>query len=146
MAHQDWLSLMEFLTTKKFHHGFFENQTGNNKISSDLILNDKLELLSFGNDCISYLSSTQEEQFHHFQNIKMGLYKNEENIKARNSDLEIDIKYIITIILKEVKKKAIEQIRRNMPALDEKKMHWIMKLLKMQAFIEMMTIFQIFLL
>ena len=89
--------------------GYFETEDNINKITSEIILNDDLELMYFGNDCNSYLSSTQIEKFHHFRNIKMCLYRKEYEIKARNTDLRVNIQDIIKIILKEVKKKQLNK-------------------------------------
>ena len=86
---------------KEKYPGEFEEQGLNEKVSTEIILDDKLEkVLSFGNECNSFLSSYKDKKYHHFKNIKMNLYKRIYKIKANNSDKEVDIQYIITIILK----------------------------------------------
>ena len=107
--------------------GYFDGQTNNNKISTEIILDDNLNILAFGNDCVSYLSNENNKKFYHFQNIKMNLYKKKDKIKAINGDKEVDIEKIIELILIEIKKKATDQIRRksnilNLPTLSEKSM------------------------
>ena len=62
---------------KVVFNGQFEEQQqlNTNKISNEIILDEKLEnVLSFGNNCINFLSSKQEKKYHHFKNIKMNLY------------------------------------------------------------------------
>ena len=49
----------------------------------------------------------------------MNLYKKIYQIKARNTDKEVNIQYIIKIILQQIKQKAIEQIRNS--KLDKRK-------------------------
>ena len=92
---------------KEIFPGKFEAQGICDKVSTEIILDDKLEkVLSFGNECNSFLSSYKDKKYHHFKNIKMNLYKKIYKIKANNSDnndkdeKEVDIQYIITIILK----------------------------------------------
>ena len=104
-----------------------QQQLNTNKISNEIILDENLEnVLSFGNNCNNFLSLKQEKQYHHFKNIKMNLYNNVYKIKANNSNKEVDIQYIITKILKEVKIKAIEQIKKYMTNdLEEKNIHWV---------------------
>ena len=104
--------------------GYFDGQNINNKISSKIILDDDLNLLAFGNDCDSYLSSINKKSFHHFKNIKMNLYIKIYLIKDKNTNKEVNIQIIIKLILKEVKNKASEQIKRSMPTLKKENIHW----------------------
>ena len=64
---------------KTIYPGEFEEQGVNKKVSTEIILDDKLEkVLSFGNECNSFLSSSNKDndkKYHHFKNIKMNLYK-----------------------------------------------------------------------
>ena len=72
--------------------GHFEGQGQNKKILNELILDDVLNnILAFGNDCISFLCSKHDENFHHFKNIKMNLYNKVYKIKAINSGKETDL-------------------------------------------------------
>ena len=108
------------------HIGHFDGQGRDNKILNEIILDDNLtQVLAFGNDCNSFLCSAHNCKFHHFKNIKMNLYNNLDKVKALNSDKEVDIEYIIKLILIETKKKAIEQIRLSIPNLDEKNIHYV---------------------
>ena len=72
--------------------GHFENQGRAQKILNELILDDVLNnILAFGNDCISFLCSKHDENFHHFKNIKMNLYNKVYKIRAVNSGKEADL-------------------------------------------------------
>ena len=55
----------------------------------------------------------------------MNLYKHLDKIKALNSEKEVDIAYIITLILFETKKKAIEQIKLTFPNLDVNDINYV---------------------
>ena len=112
------------LNTKNLDYLFINKNGG--KISNEIILDDNLtKVLAFGNACNSFLCSGHNCKFHHFKNVKMNLYKNLDKVKALNSDKEVDIEYIIKLILIETKKKAIEQIRLSIPNLDEKNIHYV---------------------
>ena len=106
-------------------NGRFEEQGKNDKVSNEIILDENLkEVLCFGNECNNFLNIIQEKKFHHFNHIKMNLYHKNYEIKATNSDKKVDIEYIITKILLEVKKRAIKQIELTKEKLNEKNFHW----------------------
>ena len=104
---------------------YFDGQADKNKIPSEIILDDDLKVKAFGNKCTQYYNSLNEKKYHHFYKIKMNLYDRIYKIKARNSDKEVDIQCIIKLMLIEIKKKAIEQIKITIPSLDENKIHWV---------------------
>ena len=111
---------------KEVFPGKFEEQGVRDKVSTEIILDDELNVICFGNECNSYIPSiSKDKKYHHFKNIKMNLYKKIYKIKANNSDKEVDIQYIITIILKEVKKRAIKELQKKELKLDEKNIHWV---------------------
>ena len=103
----------------------FNGQVNQTKISAEIIIDDKLNVKAFGDECIKYYNSMNEKNFHHFYKIKMNFYNKKYKIKARNSNKEVDIQYIIKLMLIEIKKKAIEQIKLTIPSLDENKIHWV---------------------
>lgn len=106
--------------------GHFNEQGLDNKILTEIILDDELKtILAFGNDCNSFLCTSHDFNFHHFKNIKMNLYKHLDKIKALNSEKEADIEYIITLILLETKKRAIEQIKLTFPNLDVNNIYYV---------------------
>ena len=78
---------------------------GKVKIPAEIILDDGLNVKAFGDDCSSYYNSLKEGNLHHFYKIKMNLYEKKYKIKARNSDKVLDIKYVLKLMLIEIKKK-----------------------------------------
>ena len=119
---------------KTVFNGKFAIQGINDKVSTEIILDDELkEVLCFGNECSNYLSSIGDKKYHHFKNIKMNLYtkdsekkkgKKDYTIKANNSNKKVDIEYIITLILKKVKAIALKQIQDNYKDFNLKNIHW----------------------
>ena len=103
----------------------FNGQGNQNKISAEIILDDNLNVIAFGDDCPSYYDLINEKNYHHFYKIKMNLYNKKYKVKARNSNKEVDIQFIIKLMLIEIKNKAIEQIKLNVINFDEKNIHWV---------------------
>ena len=71
------------------------------KNPTEIILNEKMETIKFGNECQKYLGelSSSEEKFYHFTDIKMKLYNKETKIKATNDNKEFYIELIFSKIL-----------------------------------------------
>ena len=108
------------------HLGHFDGQEKARKISSEIILDDDLKnVICYGNECKNFLCTISNIKFHHFNKIKMNLYQKVYKIKASNSGKEADIEYIIQLLLLEVKKKAIEQLKFTYHFLKEENIHWV---------------------
>jgi len=104
---------------------YFNGQADKNKISTEIILDDNLNVIAFGDECSSYYNLIKKKNYHHFDKIKMNLYDRIYKVKARNSNKEVDIQYIIKLMLLEIKKKTIGQIKLSIPSLDENMIHWV---------------------
>ena len=111
---------------QKARPGHFEGQDIGSKIPTEIILDNNFEnVLAFVVDCASYISSHNPNEYQHFKKIKMNLYKKIYKIKSNNQLKEVDIELIIKLMLIEVKKKAIEQIKKTYPPLIEKNCRFI---------------------
>ena len=90
----------------------FSGQSKSKKVPTEIILDTDLnDVLAFGAECKGYITGHDKNNYEYFKHIKMNLYKKNYIIKSTN-DREANIELIITKILKEVSKKAIEQIHR----------------------------------
>lgn len=99
----------------------------NSKNLTEIILNENYETIKFGKECQEYLSeqSSSENNFYHFTDIKMKLYKNETRIKANNNDkIELDIDLVISKILLKIKEIALKEIRSLRPTIEESNIAW----------------------
>ena len=96
------------------------------KNSTEIILNEKMETIKFGNECQQYLGelSSSDEKFYHFTDIKMKLYDKKTKIKATNDDIVLDIEIIISKILIFIKKEALKEIQSIRPDIKEKEINW----------------------
>ena len=97
------------------------------KILAQIILDENLEnVIAFGNDCDSYIQNNPPNSYNHFTKIKMNLYHKQYKIKSQNQDKEIDIEKLISLMLKKIKEKTIEQIRGTYPLLKEENVKFIL--------------------
>ena len=105
---------------KKVYQGHFSGKGQNAKIPSEIILdNDLKEVKAFGLDCSSYINQNNSNEYNHFKKIKMHLYNKSYIIKSNNQGKEANIELIIRLMLIEIKKKVIEEIKQSYPQLVE---------------------------
>ena len=105
---------------KKVYQGHFSGQGQNAKIPSEIILDNELkEVKAFGLDCSSYINQNNSNEYNHFKKIKMHLYNKSYIIKSNNQGKEANIELIIRLMLIEIKKKVIEEIKQSYPQLVE---------------------------
>ena len=104
----------------------FHGQNADNKVSSEIILDNNLEdVLSFGNECKRYIRThLDKNKYEYFTNIKMNLYHKKYKIKSTNGK-EADIELIIYKILKKVSEDAIVQIKRANGSIKTSDIKWI---------------------
>ena len=96
------------------------------KNSTEIILNEKIEIIKFGKEYKQYLEdlSISEEKFYHFTDIKMKLYNKETKIKANNNNKEFNIEIIISKILIFIKTEALKEIQTIRPETKESEINW----------------------
>ena len=112
--------------SNKIYTGHFNGQGVNNKIPAEIILdNDFKNVLAFGNECDSYIASNNSNTYQHFKKIKMNLYNKTYKIKSNNQLKEVDIEYIIRLMLIEIKKKAFEEIKKIKPLLNNENCKYV---------------------
>ena len=105
-----------------YAYGFSENidkiflsnlhlQKSENKVPTEIVLdNNLIDILAFGNECKSFISTHEKDKYEYFKNIKMNLYHKIYLIKSTNGK-EVDIELIIFKILKKISDFALEQIK-----------------------------------
>ncbi len=96
------------------------------KCPTEIILDESLNTIKFGNECEKYLSeqSSSESKFYYFKNIKMELYKDETEITADNGGSRQPLAFVISKILIEIKKEAIKAINSRDPEIIESDIEW----------------------
>ena len=116
-----------FKDTENINHGNIYGANVDNKVPTEIILDDNNEVLQFGASCIQYLKEKGLKAGHCFKGIKMNLYMKNEKIKSKNSNKELPFKLVISKVLETIKEMALKEIELKRPFLKENKdkIKWI---------------------
>ena len=114
-----------FKDTNNINHGNIYGANVDNKVPTEIILDDNNQVVQFGAGCIQYLKEKGLENGHYFKDIKMNLYKKKEKIIAQNSNKELPLKLVITKVLESIKEIAIKEINTKRPHLRKDEIKWI---------------------
>ena len=110
---------------KKIIHGSIYGANVDNKVPTEIILNDNNETLQFGVGCIKFMKEKGLESGHYFKEIKMNLYEKKTSIKAKNSGKELPLKLVIQRVLEKLKDLAFEEIKKNRPNITLSNIKWV---------------------
>ena len=98
-------------------HGMINGANVDNKVPTEIILDDKNNTIRFGVECVEYLKKKGLKAGHYFKEIKMNLYDKKTEIQAKNSGKIFPLKLVIQRVLEKLKDLAIEQIKVNRPTI-----------------------------
>ena len=98
-------------------HGMINGANVDNKVPTEIILDDKNNTIRFGVECVEYLRKKGLKAGHYFKEIKMNLYDKKTEIQAKNSGKILPLKLVIQRVLEKLKDLAIEQIKVNRPTI-----------------------------
>ena len=96
-------------------HGMIQGANVDNKVPSEIILDDNNYTLSFGRECIEFLKTKGTKAGHYFKEIKMNLYGRKTKIQAKNSEKILPLALVIQRVLERLKDLAILEIKKNRP-------------------------------
>ena len=116
-----------YFDKNKIIHGQIYGASVDNKVPTEVILDDDNYVLQFGGDCAKFLKEKGLQIGHYFKGIKMLLYENKSIIIAQNSGKELPLKLVIQKILEKIKELAIKEIKKNRPHLEKEteKIKWV---------------------
>ena len=98
-------------------HGMINGANVDNKVPTEIILDDKNNTIRFGVECVEYLKKKGLKAGYYFKEIKMNLYNKKTEIQAKNSEKILPLKLVIQRILEKLKDLAIDQIKVNRPTI-----------------------------
>ncbi len=110
-----------FNDKNNINHGHIHGANVDNKVPTEIILDDNNDVVQFGKGCVQYLKEKGLQTGHYFKDIKMLLYEKQKIIKAKNTGKELPLQLVIQKVLEKIKELAIEEIGKNRPHLKEKK-------------------------
>ena len=116
-----------YFDKNKIIHGQIYGASVDYKVPTEIILDDKNNVIKFGSECVKYLKEKRLNAGHYFKGIKMELYENKNIIKAKNSGKELPLKLVIQKVLETVKEMAIKEITKNRPYINNQreKIKWV---------------------
>ena len=116
-----------YFDKKRIIHGQIDGASVDYKIPTEIILDDKNNVIKFGKDCLQYLKEKGLDCYHYFKGIKMHLYEKKNTIISQNTGKELPLKLVIQKVLETIKEKAIKQISENRPsfAKNTEKIKWV---------------------
>jgi len=98
-------------------HGMIYGANVDNKVPTEIILDDNNNTIRFGAECKEYMKSRGLKVGHYFKEIKMNLYEKKTEIQAKNSEKILPLKLVIERILEKLKGMAIGEIKKHRPSV-----------------------------
>ena len=92
-----------FMNESKIYHSDIDGADVDKKVPTEIILDDKNQILQFGAKCKEYLKDKGLNAGHYFKGIKMHLYQKQKTIKSSNSNKELPIEIVIEKVLEKLK-------------------------------------------
>ena len=116
-----------FFDKNRIIHGQIPGASVDNKVPTEIILDDNNDVIIFGTNCERFLKDKGLNSGHYFKEIKMELYENKRFIISKNSGKELPLKLVIQKVLQAIKEIAIRQISNNRPYLKKQteKIKWV---------------------
>ena len=97
-------------------HGTIYGANVDNKVPTEIILDDNNNTLKFGIECTEYMKTKGTKVGYYFKEIKMNLYEKRAEIQAKNSEKKIlPLALVIQRVLEKLKDLAIAEIKKNRP-------------------------------
>jgi len=96
--------------------GHIYGANADNKVPTEIIIDDNNNAVFFGNDCLDYIKKKGINAGHYFKEIKMNLYEKKTEIQAKNSEKILPLTLVIQRVLEKLKELAIAEIKKNRPS------------------------------
>ena len=93
-------------------HGAIYGANVDNKVPTEIILDDNNNTLRFGLECIEFLKTKGTKAGHYFKEIKMNLYGKKTEIQSKNSEKILPLALVIQRVLEKLKDLAIAEIKK----------------------------------
>ena len=84
-----------FMNENDINHGYIFGANVDNKVPSEIILDDALNIVQFGATCKQYLKEKGIKVGHYFKGIKMNLYQKRRNIYSSNTNKSLPLVLVI---------------------------------------------------
>ena len=114
-----------FMNEDDINYGYIYGANVDNKVPTEIILDDKNYILQFGANCKQYLKEKGLKAGHYFKGIKMHLYSKKTSILSSNTGKLLPLKLVIQKVLEKLKDLAIEELKKSWKNINEDKIKWV---------------------
>lgn len=114
-----------FYNENDINHGYIFGANVDNKVPTEIILDDDYYVLQFGATCQQYLKEKNYNQGHYFKNIKMHLYEKKTQIYSINTDKSFPLVIVIEKVLGKLKDLCLEELSKLRKNIIEENIKWI---------------------
>ena len=114
-----------FKNENSINHGYIYGSNVDNKVPTEIILDDNSYIVQFGATCKQYLKEKGLKAGHYFKDIKMKLYKKERFIKSSNSEKILPLKLVIQKVLEKIKELCMEELKKLWNKINESSIKWV---------------------
>ena len=114
-----------FMNDKDINHGYIYGSNVDNKVPSEIILDDNDIVVQFGAGCKQYLKEKGLNTGHYFKDIKMNLYTKQIFIKSCNSNKTLKLKIVIQKVLEKIKELCKIELEKLWSSINESKIKWV---------------------
>jgi molecular chaperone DnaK (HSP70) len=114
-----------FMDENKIYHSDIPGADVEKKVPTEIILNDKNEILEFGAKCNSYLKTNGLNSGHYFKGIKMHLYNHKKEITSCNTNKTLPLQLVIEKVLSKLKDLCLDQMNKAWKFIEESLIKWV---------------------
>ena len=114
-----------FYNENDINHGYIYGANVDNKVPTEIILDDKYFILQFGATCKQYLKEKGLKVGHYFKAIKMHLYSKYSYITASNSGKSFPLVIVIEKVLLKLKELCLEELIKLRKNIKESNIKWV---------------------
>jgi len=100
-------------------HGMIHGANVDNKVPTEIILDDNNNTIKFGAECIEYMKKKGTKAGHYFKEIKMNLYEKKTEIQAKNSEKILPLELVIQRVLERIRDLSIADIKKLRPFVQD---------------------------
>ena len=114
-----------FMDENKIYHTDIPGADVDKKVPTEIILDDKNEILEFGAKCNSYLKDNGLNSGHYFKGIKMYLYSKKKEITSVNTNKTLPLQLVIEKVLSKLKDLCLDQMNKAWKFIEESLIKWV---------------------
>ena len=114
-----------FMNENNINHGYIYGANVDNKVPTEIILDNSYKILEFGSGCKQYLKEKGMNVGNYFKEIKMHLYSKKNEIESSNSKIKLPLTLVIQKVLEKLKELAVIELKKLRKNISESNIKWV---------------------